>query len=115
MSTATGKWAEEVAATWLANAGFEIVARNWKTRWCEIDIVAKKNNRIHFVEVKYRKNARSGSGLDYITHHKAKRMEFAALQWASEHEWEGDCMLDVIAVEGEANPKVTYILNAIGF
>lgn len=115
MSTSTGQWAEGVAAAYLQNLGFSVIGKNWKTRWCEIDIVAEKDKRIHLVEVKFRRHLGSGSGLDYITRHKAKQMEFAALQWVSEHEWEGDYQLDVVSVDGEENPKITYIPNAVGF
>lgn len=115
MSRGMGQWAEDVAAKYLANKGFEIHATNWKNRWCEIDIVMQKATRVHFVEVKFRKNTLHGSGLDYITSRKAKQMEFAALIWIGEHGWNGDYQLDVVAVTGEDNPKITYLPNAIGF
>ncbi len=42
MSTQTGKLAEDEAAEYLSQNGFKIIARNWRNRWCEIDIVAQK-------------------------------------------------------------------------
>lgn len=111
----SGAQAEEQAAQYLSEKRFDILGRNWKNRWCEIDIVAKKGERIHFIEVKYRKNPAYGSGLDFITRKKSRQMEFAALQWVSEHEWEGDYQLDVIAVSGEDNPQIEYVPNAIPF
>ena len=49
-----GAKAEKHVADYLVRNGFKIVASNWKTKWCEIDIVAKKDECVYFVEVKYR-------------------------------------------------------------
>lgn len=81
MSTNTGRQAEQIAATFLEERGFIILAKNWRTRWCEIDLVATKPRAIYFVEVKYRQNARHGLGLDYITAKKLAQMHFAAEFW----------------------------------
>lgn len=116
MSKAIGESAERIASNYLTKLGFKILSRNWKNRWCEIDIVASKDKRIHFVEVKYRKNVAYGSGLDYITKAKAKQMQFAALQWVTENDWQGDYQLDVIAIDGDlTNPQVSYVPDALRF
>jgi Holliday junction resolvase-like predicted endonuclease len=74
-----GRAAEALAAEWLAAAGFAIVDRNWRTRWCELDLVATRGNRIHIIEVKYRRRADFGSGAECITPDKAARLQRAAL------------------------------------
>ena len=81
MSTERGRRAEEVAAQHLRNLGYRIMAQNWRTRWCEIDIIAQKKNIVYFVEVKYRLSDIFGSGLDYITPRKLAQMQFAAEFW----------------------------------
>jgi ribonuclease HII len=81
-----GEAAEEFAAEFLKSKGYEIIERNWKTRWCEIDIVALKGDELHFVEVKYRRNDRSGDGLAAITSTKHKQMQFAARMWLHAHQ-----------------------------
>lgn len=98
MSTQTGNQAEEVAAQYLAQLGYEILSRNWRTRVCEIDIVAKLHSVIHFVEVKYRRNDHHGSGFDYITPSKLKQMKFAAECWVEENNYKGDYELSAIEV-----------------
>lgn len=77
-----GDEAETVAAEYLENLGYEIIERNWKTKYCEIDIVATKDNTIYFVEVKHRKNAKQGGGIAAITSKKLKQMTFAAKVYA---------------------------------
>lgn len=81
----SGQRAEQVAAAFLQENGYKLLAQNWRTRWCEIDIVAQKAQAIYFVEVKYRANARHGTGLDYITPKKLAQMHFAAEFWLSIH------------------------------
>jgi len=112
MSTFTGRAAEDAVAVYLAKNGYEILTQNWRTRWCEIDIVAKKHKIVHFVEVKYRKSATFGSGLDYITPTKTKQLKRAALFWVNEHAWEGDYRLDVASVDGQSG-SIELVENAI--
>ncbi|MBP9738256.1 YraN family protein [Candidatus Saccharibacteria bacterium] len=111
MSTSTGNNAEDSAATYLASRGYEIIARNWKTPLCEIDIVVKKNNVISFVEVKYRSSANQGTGLEYITPKKLQQMRFAANCWVSDTQWSGDYYLSGIEVTGDY--KVTEFIDVI--
>lgn len=73
-----GDRAETVVAEYLENSGHEIVARNWKTRFCEIDIISFKDETIYFTEVKYRKKADWGDGMSAITAKKQKQMRYAA-------------------------------------
>lgn len=89
-TTAVGREAEAVVARRLVRDGFVILNKNWRTRWCEIDVIAKKDKVVYFIEVKYRTGDSQGSGLDYITPHKLKRMGFAAGFWTSQNNWDGD-------------------------
>lgn len=83
MSTAVGKQAEAAVAEYLESRGHKIIAQNWRTRWCEIDIISECGKAVYFTEVKYRGNNRHGSGLDYITPRKLQQMHLAAEFWLS--------------------------------
>lgn len=109
---ASGHQAEKYAAQNLEAKGYEIVALNWRTRYCEIDIVAKKKKVLYFIEAKYRKNSAQGSGFDYITAKKLEQMQFAARMWVAEHDWQGDYSLGAIEVSGPQF-EVTNFLAAI--
>lgn len=100
-SVSTGKLAEDIAAQYLEKIGFKIVDRNWKNRYCEIDIIASKQNRIYFVEVKYRKTKSWGDGLAYITPSKLKSMLFAATNWIQATKYSGDYVLSALAVNAQ--------------
>ncbi len=94
---ATGHQAEKEAAEYLESQGFKIIELNWKTKYCEIDIVTQKDKTVYFVEVKYRAKASQGDGFDYITPKKLNQMQFAAKMWLANEKWDGECTLAAIA------------------
>lgn len=96
----TGKAAELVAAEELKARGYQIVERNWRTKWCEIDIIAKKEEVIYFVEVKHRHTNAAGTGTDAITPKKLKQMKFAATLYLA-NKPDQDARLMVISSHGE--------------
>lgn len=73
-----GTVAESVVADYLVQRGHEIIDRNWKTKYCEIDIISQKDGTIYFTEVKYRRQPNQGGGLAAITPKKLQQMTFAA-------------------------------------
>ena len=77
-TTEVGKRAEGAVCEYLTSRGHEIVARNFKTKACEIDIASVCGDKLYFTEVKYRRNDARGGGLTAITATKLKQMEFAA-------------------------------------
>lgn len=107
-----GREAEDVAVRYLKGHRFEILSQNWRTRYCEIDIVAKKKKIIYFVEVKYRKSEAQGSGLEYITDNKLKQMKKAAEFWVSDSVWNGDYRLSAIEVSGD-NFEVSNFIESL--
>src|ERR1700712_2759254 len=100
-TTEQGQAAEKTVAELLEQNGFEVIDRNWKTKVCEIDIVAQKDKVVYFVEVKYRSGQAQGDGFDYITDQKLKRMNFAAQIWTQNYKWNGDYRLMAASVSGQ--------------
>ncbi len=106
-----GNLSEDTATDYLMANGYRIVARNWKTRVCEIDIVAEKAGMVYFCEVKHRKSERQGSGLEAITPKKYHQMLFAARVFAHYHDlMSTDLQLVAIATTGTP-PVVTDIVE----
>ena len=97
-----GRRAEAVAAAYLTRQGCDVLAQNWRTRWCEIDIVACRGQTVYFCEVKYRRRSTWGAGLDYVTPKKLQQMRFAAELWVQDAGWRGDYQLCAIEVSGES-------------
>lgn len=95
-----GQKAEIAVASRLQALGYKILHQNWKTPVCEIDIIAKKDGVIYFVEVKYRLKKTQGDGFEYINHKKQRQMDFAARIWLSQSNWDGDYRFMAVAVSG---------------
>jgi putative endonuclease len=109
-----GKWGEDVVAGYLAGHGYEIITRNTRTPYGEIDIVAKQDDIIIFVEVKSRTSLKMGLPEESVNARKQARMLACAEHYAAENaidHWQ----IDVIAVEGKMGlePKITHFENAI--
>lgn len=107
----TGNVSEDAAAEYLMREGYRIIERNWKTRMCEIDIVAEKDGTLYFVEVKHRKTDRQGGGLAAITPKKCEQMKFAAKVYAHyTKQDDADMKLAVITTSGLEYFVVDFIL-----
>ncbi len=112
MSTVdVGLAAEAAAAEKLIAQGFIILERNWRTKWCEVDIIARSQNVVWFVEVKYRSSELFGDGLEYIGNKKIQHMQRAAMMWVQRNEYAGEYTLGAIAVTG--NAEVGELLEII--
>lgn len=99
-TTAVGRQAEELVAKYLQENGFQILDRNWRTRYCEIDIVARHAHTIYFIEVRYRLNTESGTGLESINQNKLRRMHRGARIWLAYHTCPSPAQLLVAVVTG---------------
>ena len=110
---AIGDAGEQTAVDWLTADSHEIVARNWRTRYCEIDIVSMKEDVLYFTEVKYRKNDDFGDGLAAITAKKQRQMRFAAELFIAKHpQYEGrDMRMLAVAVDGDRNIKQSVVVD----
>jgi putative endonuclease len=109
-----GAWGEGIACDWLAEHGCPIVARNIRTPYGEIDIIALQGDVIIFVEVKTLTSSANFFPEHQITARKREHMLNAAQHYASEHEidhWQ----IDVIAVEGKPGeqPTITHFESVI--
>ncbi len=89
----TGAKAENSTAQFLEKNGYQVVERNWKTKWCEIDIIAEKNTTRYFVEVKYRSSMAQGGALAALTPQKVAQMQFAAELYNGTHPYTGNSQL----------------------
>jgi putative endonuclease len=76
-----GKLGENLAAQHLANEGYHLLARNYHTRFGEIDIIALKNQILHFFEVKTRTPTSMNAPEESITYQKHQRLIKTALTY----------------------------------
>lgn len=109
-----GSLGEDFTAEFLISKGCDILARNFRIRGGEIDIIAKKGELLHIVEVKTRKPDPLSTGGEAITPQKQAFIIKAAEAYLRKNELEMSCIFDVAIVE-VANGRVTnfkYIQRA---
>jgi putative endonuclease len=108
-----GRWGEQAAADYLSAKGYEIAARNIRTPYGEIDLIAQKDGFTIFVEVKARTSSSFGPPEIAVTPRKQQHMVSCAEYYAQHNEidhWQ----IDVIAVEKmNGSIKITHFENAI--
>ena len=106
---------EEKAAEYLINKGYSIVKRNYRYKYGEIDIIAKKGNMYVATEVKYRKNNRYGAPEEAVTYSKMKKIckTFCSFCLRYKIDINRPIRFDVIAFSGK--DCITHYENAFEF
>ena len=99
MNTRTlGAFGEEEAVRCLRRKGYRIVQRNYRCRFGEIDIIARKRNILAFVEVKLRKDRRFAEAREFVTRQKQQRILASAQLYLAAHPEDLQPRFDVIEV-----------------
>lgn len=111
MVNPAGMSGENRAAALLVDLGYKIVARNFQTKYGEVDIIAHSAQGLLIVEVKERRTARFGSAREAITQTKLHKMELAARQFVAESGWVGPVGLAAITIDGDGEPELTTGLS----
>ena len=102
-----GRWGEELAAERLQSQGYVILARNWRCRRGEIDLVAQADDVLVFVEVITRRGRDYGTPEEAITRSKAKRLLELGRRYLLEHDLEDvEWRIDLVAVELDRQGKL---------
>lgn len=94
-----GDAGEEKVAEYLEQQGHMIVARNYKTKLFEIDIISVKTGKYYFTEVKTRKNSRHGSPVEFIDKKKLRKMKLGAIAYIEAKKIDSAFILAIGSVE----------------
>lgn len=112
----TGNKGENVAIEKLQAEGYEILERNYKNKWGEVDIISKRHmangnqeDVVVFVEVKTKTEDVYGEPWEMIDRHKLKQIENMGHLWCEEYRWTGLCRIDVVGVWLDMNGSVTRV------
>ena len=109
-----GRAGEDLAALYLAAGGYEIVARNVRTKLGEIDLLVRHDGVLIFVEVKTRRGDRFGSGADAVGYRKQDRLRRLALAYLGTAIAKQPIRFDVVDVRISLDhePVIRHIANA---
>jgi putative endonuclease len=112
----TGNKGENIAAQYLAKQDYTILERNWRFKYWEVDIIAAKQNKLHFVEVKTRSNERYGKPEESIGRDKMNSLKHAAEEYLYLHpEWKY-IQFDVLAITLHGNEaKEIFLIEDVYF
>jgi putative endonuclease len=110
---ATGTRAEALCAELLQKAGLRILARNWRCRFGEIDLVAEEGATLVFAEVRLRHDASYGGAAESITAAKRARLLAAAKLYLAGRA-SVDCRFDVLLLDALEPARIRWIRNAFG-
>jgi putative endonuclease len=109
-----GKAGEEAAVQYLCQLGYQILERNYRCRFGEIDLIARDGRTLAFVEVKTRRSQKYGPAAAAVTVQKQRHL-IKASQIYLIHRKKGDefCRFDVVTVELNAHePRIALIKDA---
>ncbi len=82
---ALGASGEQAAADWYVDNGYEVVARNWRCRDGELDLVVRRGRAFVFCEVKTRSSTVFGAPVEAVTRQKQVRLRHLAARWLEDH------------------------------
>ena len=117
-----GRRGEDCAAAYLERQGYAIIARNWRTRRGELDIVARDGEWLVFVEVRARQGGRRPTGPilgapeDSVTSTKQRQLAAMVEEYLFQAPWDGPKRIDVVAVELAADgalQRLTHYRDAV--
>lgn len=107
-----GDYGEEVIANFLKKRNLEILCRNYRTKFCEIDIICKKENRLYFIEVKARTNLNFGYPSEAVDKRKQDKIRKGAMVFIKQYNMNNYDIAFYIAEVYIKNKKINFIKNA---
>lgn len=108
-----GRLAEDLAARFLERKGLRVVARNYRCRGGEIDLVCRDGQALVFVEVRLRRNTAFGGAAASVTSTKQRRIILATQHFLmSQSATDSDCRFDCILLDDVAGDRIEWLRNA---
>ncbi len=110
----TGNIGEEMAAKYLINKGYTILHRNWRHLHWETDIIAEKNSRLHFIEVKTRRTKKFGHPEEDVSKKKIENLIGAAEEFLLQYSSWKLIQFDILSINIEKNKQPQFFLPVMG-
>ena len=105
----SGKLGEDAALAYLMKKGYRLLARNYRARRCEIDLVMENEPYLVFVEVKARATRGAGAGSDALTAAKRRRLLLTAQDYIARHPEDCVFRFDLVEITRDG---LWHIVNA---
>ena len=113
----SGAWGEMLAAKYLVNKRYKLVATNFKSRFGEIDLIMENRKFLVFVEVKLRKSNAFAEAYEYVDGHKQDRIRTTAEIYLSQYPTKLQPRFDVVEIYAPngtetLNPEIRHMEDA---
>lgn len=105
-----GKEGEALAIDFLLQQGYQVLHKNWRYSYYEIDIIATKKEKLHFVEVKMRSSASFGYPEENVTKKKFRKLLNAADEFLYQHQQYRHVQYDILAITRIGKEPIEYFL-----
>jgi putative endonuclease len=106
----TGAFGEELAVAYFRQKGYEILHCNWRHRHWEVDIIASKTGKLHFIEIKTRRSARFGLPENSISPKKIQNLLNAASVYLERYPGWTKIQVDVLSIVLEGSSVKEFFL-----
>jgi len=103
-----GKEGENLAVDYLLNKGYELLARNYRFKRAEVDVIVKKDKLLCFVEVKLRSSIEFGHPEDFVSENQKRLIIAAADNFVHEINWQDDIRFDIVALTQDGS-KIEFM------
>ena len=110
-----GRFGEAIAEEFLNKKDYHTIAKSWRSRFGEIDLIVKNREYLVFVEVKLRKNANFAHAREYVGREKQGKLRATASLWLASHPTGLQPRFDVIEIylpDENSEPEIIHIENA---
>ncbi|MBX2844726.1 MAG: YraN family protein [Saprospiraceae bacterium] len=107
-----GQTGEAIAADFLQQKGYTIIATNWRYQYAEIDIICQLQDLIVFVEVKTQTHQKQSYPEEAVNDKKIQKLGEAAEEFLHQHEQQGEFRFDIIAVTLQPQTIITHFEDA---
>jgi putative endonuclease len=104
----TGNQGEAMAAEYLTGKGFSLLHQNWRHSHWEVDIIASKNNILHFIEVKTRQSKKFGHPEEAVSKKKIQNLINASEEYLHQQPQWKRIQFDILAISILKNEPVEY-------
>ena len=109
----TGGIGEKLAAEFLESKGFRVVARNYRWKNAEIDLIVQRENWLVFVEVKTRASNAYGEPEAFVSRDQCRQIYKAADEYIFSRDWQGHIRFDIVSVRPGPIPEIVHFEDAI--
>lgn len=113
----TGKLGEDIAESYFKENGFEVLFRNWRYKYWEVDLIAFKDGILHFMEVKCRSSKKFGFPEQSVSKKKIQNLMNASVEFVLQHPQYKRVQFNILSINlhKEAPPEFLFIPDVYAY